>query len=174
MKSTFAVLGLLALTGCASIIDGSTQVISVETRRGTELVSGANCQLTNNKGTWFVTTPGTVAMHRSYDDLNIKCERAASEPGVTTVKSSTRGMAFGNILFGGVVGAAIDMGSGAAYDYPALITVMMGAAKIATPSVVPAPAIASQATNTAWVSPGNVVQSCSTLPPGQRVNCTIP
>ncbi|MFM0079755.1 hypothetical protein P0D72_12845 [Paraburkholderia sediminicola] len=177
MKSTFAVLGLLALTGCASIIDGSTQVVSVETRRGTELVSGANCQLTNNKGAWFVTTPGTVAMHRSYDDLNIKCERAESEPGVTTVKSSTRGMAFGNILlglFGGPIGAAVDTGTGAAYDYPALITVMMGAEKIATPSVVPAPAIGPVATNTAWAAPVNIMQSCSMLRPGQRISCTIP
>lgn len=177
MKLIFAVLGLLSLTGCASIIDGSTEVVSVETRRGTDLVSGATCQLTNDKGTWFVTTPGTVAMHRSYDDLNVKCEKAESEPGITTVKSSTKGMAFGNIifgLFGGPVGAAVDTGTGAAYDYPALITVTMGTEKIITPRVVPAPAIAPAATNTAWVTPGNIMQSCSTMPPGQRINCTIP
>jgi hypothetical protein len=177
MKLTFAGLGLLSLTGCASIVDGSTQVVSIETRRGTELVSGAACQLTNDKGTWFVTTPGTVSMHRSYNDLSIKCDKTGSEPGITTITSSTKGMTFGNILFGlvaGPIGAAVDTGTGSAYDYPSLITVMMGGEKIMTPPVVPAPGISSQATNTAWVAPVNVMHSCSTLPPGQRFNCTIP
>ncbi len=32
-------------------------------------------------------------------------------------------MAFGNILFGGIIGGAVDAGSGAAYDYPANIVV---------------------------------------------------
>ena len=32
-------------------------------------------------------------------------------------------MAFGNILFGGVIGAGVDIATGAAYDYPELIVV---------------------------------------------------
>lgn len=32
--------------------------------------------------------------------------------------SKTKGMAFGNIVFGGVIGAGVDMADGAAYDYP--------------------------------------------------------
>lgn len=32
-------------------------------------------------------------------------------------------MAFGNLLFGGVIGAGVDIGTGAAYDYPNLISV---------------------------------------------------
>ena len=35
-------------------------------------------------------------------------------------------MAFGNILLGGVIGAGVDIGTGAAYDSPSLITVQMG------------------------------------------------
>jgi len=35
-------------------------------------------------------------------------------------------MAFGNIIAGGIIGAGIDMSTGAAYDYPSLITVEMG------------------------------------------------
>jgi hypothetical protein len=33
------------------------------------------------------------------------------------------GLAFGNILFGGLIGAAVDVGTGAAYDYPSPIIV---------------------------------------------------
>lgn len=50
-------------------------------------------------------------------------------------------MAFGNILFGGVIGAAVDAGSGAAYDYPTLISVIMGEA---TTLAAPAPANVGQ------------------------------
>jgi hypothetical protein len=45
---------------------------------------------------------------------------------MVSVKSSTKAMAFGNILFGGVIGAGVDVATGAAYDYPTLITVVMG------------------------------------------------
>jgi hypothetical protein len=124
-----AVIGALAgastLTGCASIVNGHNQVVSVETRYKGQQVSGASCRLDNGKGTFYVTTPGTVTVHRAYDDMNVKCEKDGLQPGIATVKSNTKAMAFGNVLFGGVIGAAIDAGSGAAYDYPTLITVIM-------------------------------------------------
>ena len=75
--------------------------------------------------------------------------------GIAAVKSGTKAMAFGNILFGGIIGAAVDTSTGAAYDYPDLITIVMGktsmlggavdpkasadkAAAAATPSAAPA------------------------------------
>ena len=67
-----------------------------------------------------------MTIQRAYDDLNVRCEKKGMEPGVAAVKSSTKAMAFGNIIFGGVVGAAVDASSGAAYDYPTLIVVNMG------------------------------------------------
>lgn len=118
--------GATLLSGCASIVNGSNQVISVEARNKGQQVSGASCSLINPKGTFYVTTPGTVTIHRAYDDLNVKCEKDGMQPGIASVKSTTKGMAFGNILFGGIIGAAVDAGSGAAYDYPTLITVIMG------------------------------------------------
>ncbi|WP_208325456.1 hypothetical protein [Paraburkholderia caballeronis] len=121
-----AVASVAALSGCASIVGGTNQVISVQTVKGADELAGAACKLENDKGTWFVRTPGTVTVHRAYGDLNIKCEKDGIDPGLATVKSSTKGMAFGNILFGGVIGTAVDMSSGAAYDYPPLITVSMG------------------------------------------------
>jgi len=42
-----------------------------------------------------------------------------------TVNSSVKGMAFGNILFGGLIGAGVDTMTGAACDYPSLIPVPM-------------------------------------------------
>lgn len=134
MKKTAVAVMTVALTGCASIVNGNNQVISVETRHKGQQVVGATCTLVNPKGTFYVTTPGTVTIHRAYDDLNVKCEKDGLQPGLANAKSSTKPMAFGNILFGGVIGAAVDAGSGAAYDYPPLISVIMGEAVTQAPA----------------------------------------
>ena len=124
-----AMVLLAALTGgCASITGTTNQSISVQTRapEGKE-VSGAACELTNHKGKWFVTTPGSVTVTRSNDDMQVLCNKDGSEPGRASVVSATKGSMFGNILFGGGIGAIVDHNSGAAYEYPALIQVLMGA-----------------------------------------------
>lgn len=115
-----------SLTGCASIVSGTTQVMSVETLSKTGKVDGASCKLENDKGVYYVTTPGTVSVHRAYGDLSVKCEKAGVPTGLATIKSSTKGMMAGNILFGGFIGAGVDAASGAAYDYPVLLQIMMG------------------------------------------------
>lgn len=122
-----AVLAMMALaSGCASIVTGANQSLTVEARSEGELVKKATCKLTNDKGTWYVEAPGSVTVHRSYADLSVQCDKDKYEPGIATVKSSTKAMAFGNIIFGGVIGGAVDVGTGAAYDYPTLVTVLMG------------------------------------------------
>jgi hypothetical protein len=118
---------LLLLGGCASIVTGQNQALSVETvaEAGSSL-PGANCKLMNDKGSWFVTTPGSVTVTRSYNDINVTCTKEGHNAGVATAKSSTKAMAAGNLIFGGVIGAAVDAGTGAAFDYPSLIQVIMG------------------------------------------------
>lgn len=138
-------LGVIAaatsLTGCASIVSGTSQIVSVETLHSGAKVEGASCKLENEKGVYYVTTPGTVTVRRAYGDMNVRCEKPGMEAGVASIKSSTKGMAFGNILFGGVVGAGVDVASGAAYDYPNLFQIMMGETAV-VPSAAPAPATA--------------------------------
>ena len=122
-----AVLATAGLTsGCASIVTGYNQSLSIETRTAEAQVAGANCKLSNDKGTWFVISPGSTTVQRSYGDLTVHCEKEGMQPGLLTAKSTTKGMAFGNILFGGIIGAGVDIATGAAYDYPALISVEMG------------------------------------------------
>ena len=151
---SIAVLGAVTMfSGCASIIGGSSKLVSVQTTKGESMVAGAMCTLTNDKGIWFVTSPGTVSIHRAYDDLSVICKKEGEEPGAMTIKSSTKGMAYGNILAGGIIGAAVDMGTGAAYDYPSLITVSMGLTTIISPpkDVQPAPGPTNAAAQTASV-----------------------
>jgi len=114
-----AAAAILLLSGCASIVSGANQSVSVDTP-GCE---AASCQLTNSKGTWFVKTPGSVTVHRAYGNLAVVCSKEGFGSASSSVASSTKGMAFGNLLFGGVIGAGVDIGTGAAYDYPNLISV---------------------------------------------------
>lgn len=128
-RPVLTALALVTLTlssGCASIVTGHNQSLSVQTMADGKSVSGAQCKLENDKGAWYATSPGTVTVRRSYADLNVRCEKDDHEPGIVTAASATKGMAFGNILFGGFIGAAVDAGSGAAYDYPSIISVELG------------------------------------------------
>lgn len=170
-------LGAAALamtTGCASIVTGQNQPVSVQTRASFAPVSGAECEITNDKGKWFVVTPGSTMVTRSYEDLHVVCSRDGYEPGAATVKSATKGMAFGNILLGGIIGAAVDAGSGAAYDYPSLITVRMTQIVNAAPEPpavsTPIPAAPSVAPPAAVSAPPAPARRTSTgLPPGTMI-----
>jgi hypothetical protein len=107
----YYMLPLLFTTACASIVTGQQQSLSVTTTP-----SPANCSLVNDKGTWYVTTPGTVTIKRAYGDMSVICKKDKLS-AQKIVKSSTKGIVAGNILLGGIIGGAVDMGTGAAYEY---------------------------------------------------------
>lgn len=134
-----AVAALTQTVGCASIVGGVNQSISVQTLDADGPVAGATCKLENKEGAWFVTTPGSTIVHRAYGDLAVSCDKEPYATGTATAKSSTKALAVGNVLFGGVIGVGVDAATGAAYDYPELITVTMGAkpAPLAIPKAEP-------------------------------------
>jgi hypothetical protein len=111
-----------ALTGCASIVSGTNQPVSVATGK----LTGATCSLENDKGRWYVNnTPGSVVVSRSYGDLRVNCAKNPYTSGEVNIASHTKPMAFGNAIFGGAIGASVDMVDGAAYDYPNNINIPM-------------------------------------------------
>lgn len=115
------------LSGCASVTGTPNQSVSVQARssNGKE-VKEAACDLINKRGTWFITTPGTVQIHRSNDDLQVTCRKEGFDNGRASVVSDTKGSMFGNILLGGGIGAVVDHNNGSAYEYPSFIQVTMG------------------------------------------------
>lgn len=70
--------------------------------------------------------PGSVQIQRSNDDLQVTCNKPGLEAGRASVVSIVKPGMVGNFFFGGIIGVAIDHSSGAAYDYPNMIQVMMG------------------------------------------------
>jgi len=162
IPSTLLVAVVMVITsGCASITGTTIQSISVQTRAqdGKE-VSGSACELTNSKGKWFITSPGSVTVTRSNDDMQVLCNKPGLEPGRASVVSAIKGSMFGNIIFGGGIGAIIDHNNGSAYEYPSFIQIMMGTfTKIEPP-------------NTTGESPQN--QQPNTQPAVPPQNTTVP
>ncbi len=152
-------------SGCASITGSPNQSVSVQTReqKGTE-VTGAACELTNNKGKWFVTTPGSVMIHRSNDDMQVLCNKSGYEPGRAAVVSETKGSMFGNIILGGGIGAIIDHNTGSAYEYPAFIQVIMGVfSKIESPKAPEQPAQGSPTPSATAAQPTQLPSNAPSL-----------
>jgi hypothetical protein len=121
-----AISSLAALSGCASLIAGHTQSVTVQARHQGEIVTGAQCQISNDRGKGHIQTPGSTIVRKSAEDLIVLCEKPPLALGQATVKPSTGKWAYGSFFTSGVIGTAIDFNSGAAYDYPTVITVEMG------------------------------------------------
>lgn len=113
----------ISLTGCASITSGKIQPVSIDSKCGGADMVGAKCSLTNSKGQWFVETPGSVTINKAYGDLVIDCKKEGLSPAGGTFSSSSNGGVWGNIIAGGIIGYAVDAGSGAGFDYPTKMTV---------------------------------------------------
>ncbi len=119
IQSVLFVLAAFTLSSCATITSGSQQSVAVDTGK----VTGAQCALSNDSGTWYVNqTPGATTVKRSGSDLIVVCNKGKMS-GSATTPSSAKAAAFGNVIAGGIIGAAVDMGSGSAYDYPSNINV---------------------------------------------------
>jgi hypothetical protein len=133
LKTTIlaASLGLAVLTtGCATVTGGTTQSVSVKTQKDSVDIAGADCVLTNSKGSYKVTTPGSVSVHRAKDDLSVLCTKEGEINASTTFQSSQRaGAIAGDIAFLGVlsiVSYGVDRSSGSIYAYPENMTVSFG------------------------------------------------
>lgn len=119
---------LAILSGCATITSSEMQTVSLRTDSANgQSVEQAKCSLHNDKGSWEMVTPGFVSVHRSAEDLIVECKKEGMADGFLRAISRAAGGMFGNIIFGGGVGALIDHSKGTGYNYPNALPVKMGA-----------------------------------------------
>jgi hypothetical protein len=109
---------LLVLAGCATILDGTTQTVAIQS-----IPSGAACHLQSPNGQWDVTTPAVVTVQKSGGAINVTCRGPDGSAGSGTITSSMSGAVVANALLGGIVGGGVDVIDGAAYRYQPAITV---------------------------------------------------
>lgn len=101
-------VGASALTGCATITRGTTEVLVVNTDP-----PGAQVQISDGH---VCTSPCSVELKRKHD-YHVKIAKAGYEPIETDVMSQivgagAAGMA-GNVLLGGLIGVGVDAYTGA-------------------------------------------------------------
>jgi hypothetical protein len=121
----------LVASGCATITSSEMQSLALSTvDNDNKPVEGAACKLQNDKGSWEAKTPGFVSVRRSAEDLSVECSKDGQPNGILKAISRAAGGMFGNIVFGGGIGAIIDHTKGTGYNYPDALPVQMGKIKI--------------------------------------------
>ena len=111
----------LTLSGCASIIEGQSQTLSITTPNTT----GANCGLSNSEGKYSVSSPGTVIVKRSKTNVQINCTQGGFQDASAIARSDFEPWTIGNIVFGGIPGLIIDWADGSINRYPDTVAVPM-------------------------------------------------
>ena len=101
MKKILLLLtSFILLTSCASTMSGSSQNITV-----TSNVQGATCTLSNDKGSWTLSTPGSAVITSSRVNLALTCIKEGYVNGVASLPSKHKDSAtWGNVLLGGGIG----------------------------------------------------------------------
>ena len=135
--AALAALGV-ALSGCASIVEGTTQSIAITSTPQ----DGAKCTAKSSEGTYYVTTPGNITVHKTKNDLDLVCTLAGFQDNHSVIPTHFNGATVGNVLLGGGVGLVIDAATGANFNYPTSFAVAMAPvdAPAAAPTTVTAPA----------------------------------
>ena len=102
--ATFGVFLLpFLMTGCATIVSGTTQKVSV-----TSQPSGADAKVDNITS---AKTPAVFTLERK-NDHTLEISKEGYKTATIMFKKTFNGMTTGNILIGGIIGTGIDAASG--------------------------------------------------------------
>lgn len=112
-------------TGCSTITQSDSQSLSLTATYEGKPVSPV-CELSNDKGHWDSKAPANVSVRKSGEDLVVTCKEEGMPDGLLKAISRAAGSMWGNIIFGGGIGAVIDHEKGTGYDYPNQLSVKMG------------------------------------------------
>lgn len=120
----------VALSGCATLFNGQSQAITI-----TSAPEGAQVTVSNRAGqrVHVGETPVTLTLKRGAGYFKSEVYMLAfSKPGYAdqqmTIRGSTSGWYFGNILLGGLIGMlAVDPATGAMYSLPKSVTASLEA-----------------------------------------------
>lgn len=119
-KLTAALVAVaITMTGCATIISGSTQAITIKS-----VPESASLSISNKAGEKIHSgqTPATVNLKRGAgffkaEHYTITLEKAGYQPKTVTVTGTVNGWYVANIIFGGLIGLLIvDPATGAMYS----------------------------------------------------------
>jgi len=115
----------ISSVGCSTITQSEGQPLSLTASYQGKPVD-PECRLKNDKGSWDAKAPANITVRKSNEDLEVTCKKEGMPDGILKAISRAAGSMFGNIVFGGGIGALIDHSKGTGYDYPDQLPVKMG------------------------------------------------
>lgn len=120
-KFVYALL-LVGVSGCSSIIDGTSQEVFVNTNP-----SGADCTLNREGGVIarINPTPAASTIKKTKHDITILCNLDGFHEATYFNNSGVAGATFGNIILGGGIGWAIDSAAGADNKYTSPVNITL-------------------------------------------------
>jgi len=95
------------LNACATIVHGRSQELEI-------LSKPEGARVTIEPAGVELTTPGVVKLERKHDQL-VTYELDGYEPRARQVTAQISGWFFVNLILGGLIGMAVDFGTGGAY-----------------------------------------------------------
>jgi len=122
MRFCATVFAAVALSGCASIIEGTSQTIAVSTNP-----VGADCEL-QREGQVIgrvTSTPSAIVVEKTKHDITIVCRKEGYQDAAFLNHSGIEDATWGNIVLGGGIGWAIDSASGADNKYTTPVNISM-------------------------------------------------
>ena len=127
MKKIILMVGLLSLSGCATVLSGTTQSVSirVEDSQSKDLITGIQCIITDPNGAQNVlpSNPGVVNVIKGHGLLVVNCNKAGYKQLNTVAGNSFSGTTLINVLFW--PGFIVDGVTGAYKKYPSHYVVHM-------------------------------------------------
>jgi uncharacterized protein YceK len=122
MLRALAAFAAVALSGCATVMEGTAQSVAVSTNP-----AGASCTIdrASTRLGAVPSTPGSIHMDKSKNDLTVTCTKQGYQPATISQSPRFQGTTFGNIILGGGIGAIVDAASGANYEYPAQVNLSL-------------------------------------------------
>lgn len=134
-RAARAAIGALAIgaallsTGCATITTNPSQNVAILTDP-----EGAACTfMRDGKVVGVVNpTPGSLTVQKSHADITVECTKKDFLPAKGVVGSKFQAMTLGNIIFGGIIGIAVDLASGATAEYVGEVRITLVPAQFAT------------------------------------------
>lgn len=121
-KTALLLLTASLLSGCASVLTGDSQDMRVTTYCGQQTIP-ASCVASNSKGSWPFFSPANIVVQKDRYSLTISCKSPYFAQGVAHVPSTPNPMVAGNLVFGGLIGAGVDMVTGAGFAYNSVVNI---------------------------------------------------
>ena len=116
-------LGAFVLvSGCASVLNDDKQVVSVRAMCKGQSVP-ATCVAENSRGRWAFQAPRDIVVPKDMYALRVTCKSVLVDQHTVHAPASVQGAMAGNVVLGGLIGAAFDVGSGRGLSYPSSVDV---------------------------------------------------